>query len=259
MTIDVTSIGEAPRVGAVLIGERLPPAFRWRFRRSINVTFRKCYFDSTVFEAWLGTIEFVGCVFQECEFEGIKGCKVRFEDCSFVQCSVGKQYVSNLEKCVFVRVKFVGCIISELSIVSSNISESIFDGQFSRFRLEKCSVDSVSFVGWLVTGWLHYNTYSNADMTGMRIEDLSLLGSSLLGLRLPDERNAFFMSALALRKILSSQNFGLKAVSFQSLQNMIRDELDTERGDFVERCIFEDFLEAEQDLIMKELYRISHE
>lgn len=186
----------------------------WPLRDNHRLRFERVDFGAPLFGSFWSRPTFRGCVFVDCDLDGVNATRTSFVDCTFERLSLGRRLFSALSRCAFRACTFVDCTLASAELSECSFHEVAFTRcEIVRTNFSRCALVDTSFTGALRTVNLTASTATRVDMRGCTIADSSLLAGPALDLRLPDSPNNFvayppaFLAALeALKPVLSPAN-----------------------------------------------------
>ncbi|MCY1011622.1 pentapeptide repeat-containing protein [Nannocystis pusilla] len=211
------------RDGVVRVeGVVLDPRSAWPLRDNHRLRFERVDFGAPLFGSFWTRPTFRGCVFVDCDLDGVNATRTSFVDCAFERLSVGRRLFSAFSRCAFRACTFVDCTLASAELSECSFHDVAFTRcEIARTNFSRCALVDTTFTGALRTVNLTASAATRVDLRGCAIVDSSLLDGPELDLRLPDGPNNFvaypraFVAAVeALEPVLSPGNHDeLRAVA----------------------------------------------
>lgn len=233
---------------------------KWPLRATENVRFIDVQFNSPLIGGRFSKPAFANCVFHGCDLDGISVWQATFVDCEFLNCILGQELVGIFKSCALKSSVFKSCRMSAINFVGCAIEDSRFvNNRIRDVEFVESVLSGVTVAGSMKNVSFQKCELMNLDLSTCSLDEVTFHSCTRQSTHLPDSPRNFVISTAvfgqakeALRSKLSENAFREYCELTDWLEPVSLDMSVSEKW-------FKDLPEGERQIVLDELYSVSHE
>lgn len=237
-------------------GLALDPRSTWPLRDNDRLRFERVDFGAPLLGSFWTRPEFRGCVFVDCDLDGVNAARASFVGCTFERLSFGRQF-SAWSRCTFRDCAFLDCTLASAAFTECSFDRTTFTRcEIVRTNFARCTLRDASFTGALRTVNFTGCTAVRVDLRGCTIVDSALLDGPDLDLRLPDAPDNFVAYPRAFAAAVDALAPVLSNAGHEELRSVAAFVAGSTYGEIVDESLLARIPAAERGVVLEQLFAL---